>query len=69
MESKSTLLTVPEVAQWLRVPISTVYDLVQRQILPSLKVGRALRFDPHDLEDYLRRQKRGRSPAGQGWRS
>ena len=38
------LLTADEVAELLRLPVSTIYDLARTGRLPHLKIGRALRF-------------------------
>jgi excisionase family DNA binding protein len=37
------LLTADEVAELLRLPVSTIYDLARTGRLPHLKIGRALR--------------------------
>ena len=36
------LLTADEVAELLRLPVSTIYDLARTGRLPHLKIGRAL---------------------------
>ena len=43
----------PEVAELLRLPVSTIYDLARTGRLPHLKIGRALRFSRSDLEAHL----------------
>jgi excisionase family DNA binding protein len=47
------LLTAEEVAQLLRLPVSTICDLARAGRLPHLKIGRALRFSRSDLEAHL----------------
>lgn len=47
------LLTADEVAELLRLPVSTIYDLARNGRLPHLKIGRALRFSRTDLEVHL----------------
>jgi excisionase family DNA binding protein len=47
------LLTADEVAELLRLPVSTIYDLARTGRLPHLKIGRALRFSRCDLEAHL----------------
>ena len=47
------LLTAEEVAELLRLPVSTIYDLARTGRLPHLKIGRALRFSRSDLEVHL----------------
>jgi excisionase family DNA binding protein len=39
------VLTADEVAQWLRVPKSTLYKLCQEGQIPAAKIGRHWRFD------------------------
>ena len=39
------LLNVEEIAKVLKIPVSTVYRLVEEGGLPAHKVGAALRFD------------------------
>jgi excisionase family DNA binding protein len=47
------LLTAREVAELLRLPGSTVYELARTERLPHLRIGRAMRFSREDLETYL----------------
>ena len=47
------LLTADEVAELLRLPVSTIYDLARTRRLPHLRIGRALRFSRRDLEAHL----------------
>jgi excisionase family DNA binding protein len=57
------LLTADEVADLLRLPTSTVYDLTRTGRLPHLRIGRAVRFSRSDLEVFLA-ECRGASHAG-----
>jgi excisionase family DNA binding protein len=54
------LLTAEEVAELLRLPVSTIYDLARTGRLPNLRIGRALRFSPSDLEVHLGERCRSR---------
>lgn len=47
------VLTASEVAELIRIPSSTVYDLARRGILPGHRVGRAWRFVRSEVEDWL----------------
>ena len=50
------LLTVREVAELLRVPVSWVYERTRRRgidRLPHLKVGKYVRFRLSEIEGYL----------------
>jgi excisionase family DNA binding protein len=37
-------LTVDEVANALRLPVSTAYDLVRKKVIPSTRLGRHIRI-------------------------
>jgi len=47
------LLTVHEVAEWLKVNPETVKRLARRGALPSYVIGRRRRFRRDDVETYL----------------
>ena len=51
--SRLSLLKAAEVAQILNISRSLVYRLMQTGELPSVRLGRALRVNPSDLEQYL----------------
>ncbi len=51
------LLTVQEAAQYLAVSVSTLYGWVWQRRVPFVKIGRALRFDSHDLESFIESNK------------
>lgn len=48
------LLTVEEVAAWLKVPNSWVYDHTSRRKIPFVKVGRLVRFPRPAIEAWLK---------------
>ena len=47
------LLTVRDVAAWLRVHPKTVYGWASRQAIPTLKIQGALRFRRKDLLSFM----------------
>jgi excisionase family DNA binding protein len=47
------LLNVGEAAQYLGLEMDTVYKKARLRELPSVKVGRALRFDVKALERFV----------------
>ena len=54
------LLTVKETAEYLRIPIPTVYYLVQRGKLPAIQIGGRWRIKKSTLDrDILRQDKHG----------
>lgn len=59
------LLTVAEVAGYLRISETTVYRLLQQGLLPGAKVGSNWRVSQHALDTFLAGEAR-RTPAGEG---
>ena len=51
-------LTVPEVAEILRLSEKTVYRLAQKRELPAFKVGSAWRFVRGDIDSWARKRSR-----------
>jgi excisionase family DNA binding protein len=49
----SRLITVKQTAEYLAVTEKTVSRLVRKGHLPAIKVGKALRIRPSDLEAYI----------------
>ena len=47
------ILTVMDVAHFLRVPKSTVYKLARVGELPATKIGKHWRFLRHDIHEWL----------------
>jgi len=50
-------MTVEEVADYLRIPQSSVYRLAQKGKIPCQKVGRRWRFLHQAIDDWLSNQK------------
>ncbi len=50
-------LNAMEVAQMLNITKNTVYEMIKRGELPSYKVGRKIRIDKVDVENYINNQK------------
>ena len=50
-------LTLPEVAQLLKVNDKTVYSLAQKGVLPGFKVGGQWRFKRADFDAWVEEQK------------
>lgn len=51
------LLNVAEAARFLAVSPSTLYGWVWQRRIPFVKLGRAVRFDKADLQEYVNRNK------------
>lgn len=54
----SDFLTAEEVAEYLRLPLSTVYKLVQDKKLPGFKVGKHWRFRNETIQKWVIEQER-----------
>lgn len=50
-------LNAMEVAQMLNITKNTVYEMIKRGELPSYKIGRKIRIDKSDVENYINSQK------------
>jgi excisionase family DNA binding protein len=53
----SEFLTAEEVAEYLRLPLSTVYKLVQDKRLPGFKVGKHWRFRKDTIQKWIKEQE------------
>ncbi|MDH4152397.1 MAG: helix-turn-helix domain-containing protein [Nitrospira sp.] len=52
-ETDGEILTVTEVARFLRVPKSTVYKLARVGELPASKIGKHWRFLRRDIHEWM----------------
>ncbi len=50
-----SIMTVEEVAKYLKIPKSTVYKLAQEEKIPCQKVGRHWRFRKNTVDKWLDR--------------
>ena len=53
---EARLVKAPEACDILGVSRSTLYELMKREEVPALHLGRSLRFRTDLLEEYMRRQ-------------
>lgn len=60
------LLTVREAAKFLSLSVSTLYGWVWQHRIPFVKIGRAVRFDPRDLEAFIEASKQGYNTRAAG---
>ena len=51
----TTVLTLQEVAQFLRIHPSTVYRLLRKQTIPAFKVGSDWRFNQESVENWVKK--------------
>ena len=64
MNTDQRFLTVEQLAEWLQVPKSWVYDRTYRDEIPHYKLGNHLRFDVIVIEKWLKERARGFSKIG-----
>ncbi|MTV49204.1 helix-turn-helix domain-containing protein [Heliobacillus mobilis] len=57
--TENASLTPEEVAEILKIRKNTVYEMIKRGDLPAYRVGRKLRVDLKDVNDYKNRGKQG----------
>jgi excisionase family DNA binding protein len=60
------ILTIREVADYLKVTERTLYRLVQEGRPPAFKVGNSWRFRRDDLERWISEQSSGTDPTREG---
>ena len=53
METMAEILTVPEVAEYLKISRSKMYLMVQRGLIPYVKIGRNVRIRVSDLQEWM----------------
>jgi excisionase family DNA binding protein len=57
MSDITALLTVQEVAAYLRLNTLTVYDYIRSGLLKAIKFGRTYRIDKDDLDKFIESNK------------
>ena len=57
MMSDETMWDANDVAKFLRVSRSWVYQRVEAGLLPHLRVGGLVRFEPQTLREFVRRNR------------
>lgn len=56
-KESSEILTVSEVAKYLKISEVTTYKLVQKGVIPSFKIGRSWRVKYEDLLAFIEKKK------------
>ena len=51
------IMTIPEVARYLKISKSKIYYLVQRREIPHVKIGRNVRIKESELTKWLDRHQ------------
>ena len=55
----SKLINAKEVAELLRISGSKSYSMMQRRIIPSIRIGRSVRVQEEDLLHYIVINRKG----------
>jgi excisionase family DNA binding protein len=63
--TRQSLLTMPEVAQFLCISVQRAYPLAREGILRAVHLGRQVRVDPETLGSWIKRGGSG-PPRGSG---
>ncbi len=65
---ETDILTIQEVADYLRITQKTAYRLAANETLPGFKVGGSWRFRLSEIEDWIEKQKGlgAKSPQARG---
>lgn len=53
---EDTILTIPEVARYLKISKSKIYRLVSKNEIPHIKIGRNVRIRQTDLRIWVEKQ-------------
>lgn len=62
MANPPDIMTIEEVSEYLRVPISSLYKLAQQGKIPASKVGRHWRFRREFIDRYIDNQVKFSQP-------
>ena len=65
-EKPSDVLTIEELADYLRIPKSTLYKLVREGKIPSQKIGRHWRFRKGAIDSWLDEPRASKPAFGAG---
>jgi excisionase family DNA binding protein len=52
------ILSIKEVSDYLKIPVSTVYKLVQEGKVPAIKIGKHWRFMKKDIDHLFNGKER-----------
>ena len=57
-DPRMELLSVPEMARWLKVSKVSIYAMVGRGQIPHFRIGRRVRFNRGKIEDWLEEKQK-----------
>lgn len=50
----TNLMTAKQLADFLNMPLSSIYSLTHQRGIPFIKINQRLRFRPSEIEDWLK---------------
>jgi len=57
LDSMDHALTVKELAVILHLGKTVIYEMVRRRTIPCIRFGYIVRFDPHEIAEWLRNRR------------
>ena len=60
----SEVLTIEELSDYLKIPKSTLYNLVRKGSVPCQKVGKHWRFHKYAIDRWLQQQRKDANKKG-----
>jgi excisionase family DNA binding protein len=63
VKRSTTVMTLQEVADYLRVTRSTIHRLLKRNEIPAFRIGRHWRFNVEEIENWCASRASGKDPA------
>lgn len=57
------VLTVPDIARYLRISRSAAYELVRRNDFPAIRINSTIRIMRSSFENWLSKQENGQARA------
>ncbi len=60
------ILTIQELSDHLKVPVSTLYKLVREGSIPSFKVGKHWRFQKKEIDRWISSRNGSAEEPGEG---
>jgi excisionase family DNA binding protein len=56
---RSDILTAQETAEWIRIPLKTIYELAKTGRMPARRVGKQYRFNRKAVLEWLQGSRNG----------
>jgi excisionase family DNA binding protein len=53
VENIRKLLDAKHIADLVGIPVSSIYDLARRNVIPHIRIGKAVRFQPEKITEWL----------------